>query len=400
MANDKIRVNSTNYGLDLDSLAQYIKEGDVSYALNANIQSNESSLYTYTNEPSNIPCANFSPGYVVINSLFIRELNKTIYFLVNPTTGDSEIGEIVNEQIKDDGHIFQEDITKTHECHDCGGDVFNSDIPILHTKSKANCVYSPIINNRCLNFDINFPIKAVYKLLDCGTIIYFVDGINNDRWINLNKLPFKRTKDPSCLPIYTSEIDCNLLNFYPDIHIPQIQITDVLNTGTLEWGSYQFAISYSNIVGDSLTKYFALTNIVPIADPQKLELDFGQASDKSIKLNISNLERDSYQYYNLYVIKTVRNVSSFYLIETLPTTIFSFVYTGNNKTQIQIPIQEVFKDFPFYNSSLITSSNGYLLRGNLKASPYRNWQKIANKVKLNWISFRQKYEEISCVVPE
>lgn len=389
------KINSTNYGLDLDSLAQYIKEGDVSYALNANIQSNESSLYTYTTEPSNILCSNLPTGYVVMNTLFIREQNKTIYFLVNPTTGESEIGYIINEQIKDDGHIFQEDINKTHECKDCGGDVYNSNYPVLHTNTKQNCLYIPLLNNTCLNFSINHPIKSVYKILDCGTLIYFVDGLNNDRYLNLNKLPFKKAKDPSCVPIYTSEIDCNLLNFYPNISIPQIQIVNVLETGSLEWGSYQFVISYSNINGDSLTKYFALTNILPIAEPDKLELDFGKASNKSIQLNISSLEKDAYQYYNLYVIKTVRNVSSLELIDTFPTTLNSYTYTGNNKTQLKLPIELVFKDFPFYKSNLITSSNGYLMRGNLKASPFYNWQKVANKIKFKWITYRQKYEEIS-----
>lgn len=391
---NNIKVNSLNYGMDLDSLTQYIKEGDLSFALNANIQSNESSDYTYTNEPGNILCSYFKPGYEVIGTHSIVEQGKTIYFLVNTTTGDSEIGYILNKKTPPDAQLFQEDINETVDCKDCQG-ITNSNNPILHLSYKENCVYNTIINCKCLNFDINYPVKIVHKVLSCGTTLYFVDGKNPDRYINLNDLPFKQESLTDCISVPTNTIDCNLMNFYPDVAIPCIDVVDVLETGILEWGTYQFVIAYSNKTGDVYTKYFSITNPTPIIDLNKIETDFGQASNKSIKLNISNLDNSMYSYYNLYVIKTVRNVTSVELIETLLTTTNKYVYTGDNKTQIKIPVQEVFADFPFYRSNIITTSNGYLMKGDLKSPSYYNWQQAFNKVKLKWVSYTQPYNKLS-----
>ena len=388
------KVNSLNYGMDLDSLTQYIKEGDLSFALNANIQSNESSDYTYTNEPGNILCSYFKPGYDVIGTHTVIEQGKTVYFLVNTTTGDSEIGYILNKKTSPDTQLFKEDINKTTDCVDCQG-VINSNNPILHLSSKENCVYNTVINCKCLNFDINYPVKIVHKVLACGTIFYFVDGKNPDRSINLEDPPYKKEFLTDCLTIDTNIIDCNLMNFYPDILIPCIDVVSVVETGSLEWGTYQFVIAYANEIGESQSKFFSITNPTPIIDLGKLELNFGQASNKAIKLNLSNLDTTSFSYYNLYVLKTVRNVTSVELVETLPTTNSTYVYTGDNKTQISIPVQEVFADFPFYISNIITTSNGYLMKGDLKSPSYYNWQKAFNNVQLKWVSYVQEYRTTS-----
>lgn len=390
--NGEVKVNSLNYGMDLDSLPQYIKEGFVSFALNANIQSTENTQFSYTNEQSNILCSLFKPGYIVIKAHTIIEQNRTIFFLVNPKTGKSEIGEISSfTDVKD---IFDENIQETHECKDCGEGTYNSDYPVVHAKLKQHCTYKPLVVTDCLNFNINHPVKCVHKILSCGTIIYFVDGYNNDRWINLDDLPYKTTLIGNKLT-KTSEINCNKMNFYPAISTPCISILGTDDTGSLEWGSYQFVLSYANDNGDSLSKYFGLTNIVPINEIDKYELDFGQASNKSISLQISDLDEKTYSYYNLYVIKTVKNTTSMELVDTFPTSRNKYTYTGNNKTQEQIPVEDVFKQFPYYKSNLITTSNGYLLKGDLSSPNYYNWQKYFNKVKLNWVTYAQNYTELS-----
>ena len=248
--NGEVKVNSLNYGMDLDNLPQYIKEGFVSFALNANIQSTENTQFSYTNEQSNILCSLFKPGYIVIKAHTIIEQNRTIFFLVNPKTGKSEIGEISSfTDVKD---IFDENIQETHECKDCGEGTYNSDYPVVHAKLKQHCTYKPLVVTDCLNFNINHPVKCVHKILSCGTIIYFVDGYNNDRWINLDDLPYKTTLIGNKLT-KTNEIDCNKMNFYPAISTPCISILGIDDTGSLEWGSYQFVISYANDNGDSLS---------------------------------------------------------------------------------------------------------------------------------------------------
>ena len=54
------------------------------------------------------------------------------------------------------------------------------------------CKYETKLNQGCLNFNIAFPIKSQYKIKNCELHLYFQDGFNPDRHINLDDLPFKK----------------------------------------------------------------------------------------------------------------------------------------------------------------------------------------------------------------
>ena len=92
------KINQNTAGLNLDSVNYQIKENMITFALNANIQSHDGNSTTYTNEPSNQICYDFSstyPGFKILNVLSITEQSKLIVFLAHPD-GRSLIGEITN----------------------------------------------------------------------------------------------------------------------------------------------------------------------------------------------------------------------------------------------------------------------------------------------------------------
>ena len=92
------KINQNIAGLNLDSVNYQIKENMITFALNANIQSHDGNSTTYTNEPSNQICYDFSstyPGFKILNVLTITEQSKLIVFLAHPD-GRSLIGEITN----------------------------------------------------------------------------------------------------------------------------------------------------------------------------------------------------------------------------------------------------------------------------------------------------------------
>ena len=94
------KLNRNVSGLNLDSVDWQIDANQVTYALNANLQSLDGDTYTYTNDPSNQSCIDFEkikPGYKILRILPIQEQNRTIVFLQGPD-GKSEIGEVTNNE--------------------------------------------------------------------------------------------------------------------------------------------------------------------------------------------------------------------------------------------------------------------------------------------------------------
>ena len=76
----------------MDNTVNQVPKGTLTYALNAAVENFDSNSVNYQNEPGNEFCLDFPEGYVLIGKHFVQEQFKHIFFLVNPATGDSEIG--------------------------------------------------------------------------------------------------------------------------------------------------------------------------------------------------------------------------------------------------------------------------------------------------------------------
>ena len=228
--------NVAQTGLNLDRTVNQIPKGQLTYALNAAVENFDSSSVNYQNEPGNELCLNFPTNYRLIGTHFINEQNKHIFFLTNPNTGDSEIGYMDNN----------------------------------------DCTYRTYISGACLNFNIDYPIhKAVHKITNCTTEIYWTDGLNPRRFLDLNNLPYITSPGiTGCDPIITPELDCNKLKIQPNFSIPQLVVTGINNTGNLVAGTYQFAVQYADASGDPYTSYYSVTNPTPIGDVSITTPDF------------------------------------------------------------------------------------------------------------------------------
>jgi hypothetical protein len=214
--------NTATVGLNLDQSVNQIKPGTLTYALNANVENFDASSVNYQNEQGNEFCVSFPEGYQLIGKYFIQEQNKHIFFLVNTsvTTGGSEIGYMINN----------------------------------------DCVYRTLVNAPCLNFQVNSPIhKVVHKITNCTTEIYWTDGFNPRRYLDINpeNIPYKLAPGSDlCDPEYTTELDCNRIKVQPNFDIPQLKITDVVVGGELKAGTVQFAIQYCDSSGNPFTSFY------------------------------------------------------------------------------------------------------------------------------------------------
>ncbi len=339
--------NAGQTGLNMDNTIGQIKKGTLTYALNANIENFDSNSVNYQNEEGNVPCVNddgvlFPDNNVVVGTHFINEQNKHIFFLVNTVTKASQIGQIKNN----------------------------------------SCIYETILEDSetcTLGFSVNYPIqKAVHRLTNCTTEIYWTDGLNPRRYLDIDNPP-------------TTDI-CNSLKIQPNFSVPQLEITSVVNGGELIAGTYQFAIQYCDAVGFGYTSYYSVTNPVSIANTQVETLDFNYPVNKSINLKISNLdEQGHFEYYNLAVIKNINGITSVELVGTynIDSTTNEITYSGQNQTQIRLAIEDIFEKFPYYDIAQdVTAVQDILVWDQVTSNKRVNYQSIAAQIDLKWQTYK------------
>ena len=343
-------ISVATVGLNINSIPQQYKTGQLSWAVNAVLENFDNSGVSYGNEQATELCVVPPEGFHVIGRLNIIEDSLLVWWLANPTTGDSEIGTV------------------------------------------SNCAYTKLINATCLNHSIYHPIlKAVYKKTNCGTEIYYTDSFNVRRYINLDQLPFSETLD--CPPVTRTEIDCNKLSVQPNFDIPELTITAVESDGELTSGTYQFAAAYANALAEAYTSHYSITNPLPVFDPTKITQNFDYTVGKSINVLISNIDNTGYyDYINLAVIKTVNNITSVELVGTYqitaPTKLIT--YTGQG-VQDRLTIADIFEKYPIYEKAGdLTTAQDVLIWDQLSTDERISYQEIANSIQILWQTHRLK----------
>jgi len=358
-SNIKQENNVARTGLNMDQTLNQVQKGQLTYALNAALENFDSNSVNYQNEPGNELCLNFPENFHLIGTHAIVEQNKHIFFLTNPDTGASEIGYMDNN----------------------------------------DCTYHTYVSGACLNFNIDYPIhKAVHKITNCSTEIYWTDGLNPRRFMDLNNLPYKikpgtNVCDNETIP----ELDCNKLKVQPNFTIPELTVVDVVNGGSLTAGTYQFSIQYCDAAGDAYTSYYSVTNPTPIAITTNTTADFNYPVGRSIILDINNIDVTGYfTYYNIAVIKTVNDITSVELVGTyfIDDNFNQITYSGQNQTQIRLTINDIFEKFPYYEIAQdLTAVQDVLVWDNITSIDRINYQQIANQIKLNWQTYTLPADE-------
>ena len=366
-SNIKQEFNLGRIGLDMDSSVNQVQKGKLSYALNAALENFDANSVNYQNEPGNEACLEFPEGYHLIGTHFIQEKNKHIFFLANPETGGSEIGYMEN--------------------NDCIYRVLCTPIPDTDLTVCAN--------STCLNFDINYPIhKAVHKITNCTTEVYWTDGLNPRRYINIDQVPYITAylSEQNCDPQITPVLDCNKLKVQPNFSIPNLDVADIVVGGDIQAGTYQFAIQYCNASGDAYTSYYSITNPASIANTEITTPDFQYSVGKSIVLNISNIDITGYfQYFNLAVIKTINGGTSVELVGTynIQDKDRTVTYTGQGLTNIPLSLGDILEKFPYYDIAQdVTNVQDIIVWDNLTSIDRVNYQSIANQIQLQWETYK------------
>lgn len=328
--------DSFTKGMVQDVNESFQTEGTWVHARNAVNNSTEGDFGTLENESSNKFCAEIP--YTVIGSIHLYD-DKWAIFSTDDV--DSEIG------------LFDE----------------------------SQCSYSTIVNDKVLFFDKNHLIKGASKEnYDCTWQLYWDDGKNPTRTINIDDIPYITTKsvvDDCVVETPTSDLDPEQIRLARLMDTPCITIEQG-EVGTLLNGTYQVYIAYS-VNGVRVTDYMSASNLQSIF--------FHENAVGSIEVSLDGLDTKRFDEFELAVVTFINQQTSastfgYYSTQTTRITIDSI-----DQRLVAIPLEQLLLRSPAYEKSdaIYTVSN-YLLRVGPTTKFDFNYQPLANKIKANWVA--------------
>lgn len=397
-------ITTIKLGMNADTSLYNFQKGQYSFALNAAIEDYSGNGPTNVqNEPSNYLAVNYPEGFKLIGKKYLLELDRTLVYLTNPTTGVGEIGEI-RDCLFDD----VTDKVDYNACKNCDYTINKENKPLEKITQIPYCTYRTIVSSNCFDFDVKNAIDIEYRLFKDSLYVYFVDGNNPLRFIyfdfdsDRNLVLQDRFKvvtgfDPdNCnQPIYSNELDCNKIRYNPNYTLPEVSFIEDVSGGSLKAGTYQVLLAYSDFLSNPLSKYFSETAPYPIKT-KNITIDTDYITDRALSITIEGIDPTNvFDYYNIVIAQTINNFTTFYLVATLPVTTTHFIYTGDNQIIKKLDPTEIFDQVPIFQSAAsITQANDYLFFARLKKYRKLNLQRAINRVKVQWQSIAIKEEDL------
>lgn len=345
--------NNFSKGLFTDAREFYQPDGTYPFALNSVEESlNGSNRGSIINEGGNISCVKLPNGSNPIGSILLSQ-TELILFIKNPDA-----------------------------------------ILLVNTD---NCSYTTLIQNPCLNFVRQ--IQGVYRTINgCDRIIYFVDGVNDDRVINIDDI----IRNPTSHSYLNSAgvFDCELIKNKRNFNLASVKDITVNNTGgNLSLGVYQVILQYEDNLNNPET-YFGHSLPIPIvygnynSDYKDLmggnPLTFPNTT-KSITFTISGLDK-TYSYLNIIIAYTKNKITTCYRVDKLSIVEDEIIYTLTDLTTtdtVQIPLDKVIvSEAPYRVSETIAQIDNRLLKGNVKQKvrDYAEFQRKANLIEVTYVT--------------
>lgn len=276
------------------------------------------------------------------------------------------------------------------------GDIFMGDSWVVFLTDEngqseigliKDCTYTTIVNNPCLNF--NNQIQGEYRIVNgCERVIYWVDGENPDRTMNIDHV----IDDPEDNEYITDgEFDCDLIKLKTDYDVACVSDVSINNSGgNLELGVYQVFLRYEDPNGNT-TSVFYHSSQIPIVrgryggdypDITGGTAQLFPATNKSISLTIEGLDQ-RFSYLEIIVGYT-QNGSTDYIRTSkrviAGSTMEHVISTLQTTEAVDLTAAELTIDTnPFDRSETIVQHDNRLIRGNVKGvvRDYAAFQKEA-----------------------
>ena len=344
-------------GMAKDPNAAFVTKEQWSHARNAINNSADGDVGTLGNEPANLLCGVIP--YTIIGTIHLYA-DKWVIFSTNNSI--SEIGTF------DDSSCEYNTLVNDNWC---SAEVNDDDEE-----------YTP-----CLNFSSQSLITGASKEnFDCTWQVYWDDGRNPSRTLNLDNIPWQQVvisePDDDCV-IYEDAsplcLDCEKLRLAPLVKTPCLELSKSADGGQLRNGSYQAFIAYTindQIIGD----YYGISNIQALFDHED--------NISGLELDVSNLDK-GFEYFSLVIcsnnqMEMQAKQVGIYAIEQGHISI-DYI----NQALKTIPIEVLPLRNPAYEKSdNMYVVNDYLIRQGPTEQFDFNYQPLANQIHVHWVSTR------------
>ena len=314
----------------------FLKDGQITHTINSQLNSLSGDLLFLQNEEGNKFCS-FIP-YIYNGSIPLKDKR---YLVFSTDNIHSEIG------------------------------IFN----------EPDCTYTTLINNKCLGFKTsNFIKGGSAENSECSEVAYWCDDLNNNRYLNLSKIPYEYTfADDNCqTKIYNNEVDCEQLELNPLIKVPCLSLIKSKVGGNILNGAYQVSITYSTD-GQTVTDFYGTTQAVTIFSHEN--------SGGALEVTLSNLDTD-FPEYKLHLISTIAQQTTVYEIGIYSTTQNKVVISSVSPTSTIVPLSNLYvQKVVFSKAEDVIDVNNQLLWAAPTTFPEINYQSLINKAELEWVAY-------------
>ena len=274
----------------------------------------------------------------------------------------------------------------------------NNEQSEIGTWDDSECKYKTLVNDYscyqceetfkpCLNFSTQHLITGAAKEnFDCTWQVYWDDGINPSRTLNIDNIPWVQvivSEEGADCVIYEDAqplcLDCEKIRLAPLIDIPCVEISRSPDGGMLRNGSYQVFIAY--VINDqTIGDYYGISNVQPLwahedtisgLDIKLSNLDKGFESFELIICSNNQMET---QAKKIGIYSTEQEfISIDYINQKLPVVPIEFLPLRN----------------PAYEKSdNMYVVNDYLIRQGPTEQFDFNYQPLANKIHVHWASWQ------------
>ena len=389
MAVKNKEISSAKKGMNRDALPFELGKEEYSFALNVNFHDEHGNgSLVLQNEPSNVKCSGFKPGYKVVGHRYDINADVTYFMLTNPITGFSEIGYI-------NSFLEPEDVSPI-ELNTNGDITVVLETPLEDTVQVATCNYVTLLSDectsgsqagsKCLNFSIDAPIhenNIHIKYGKRGRTLWWDQLRNPPRYIELDNLEQYTSQVDPCNDAVTDIcLDCEKMRVFPLFDIPCLLPVSLINGGNLRAGVNEVLVAYCDELGNELSNYYSITNPIPIFDRNNNILDqttLDYQTNFAISLDIVGLD-DKFEFYKIAVLH--RNgldgalsvyENGIYSSNQTNVTIYSL------QDKEKLSLENVIARRPFYDKATGSAvSNGYLYHYGLKTQRAINLQPVVN----------------------
>jgi hypothetical protein len=245
--------------------------------------------------------------------------------------------------------------------------------------------------NAILGFSTTNLIQAQSKVNFNGDyIVYWVDGNNSDKWLNITNLQVDVTTD---LKIANAAELNLMLGFTPSISDLPDRTTNIVESGSLFSGVYYISLVYGDKF-QNFTKTAFISSPIPVVessspfDNQYIGSIANTATNKAISVNLSASSiNPEYNFIKVYVISKINQTLAGYEFATYPISGGDFnciIDTLVNKTEVSV--DSILINSAGYNSSLtITQLDDVLYKAHLRNRKTIDLQPYVNNIKVNYV---------------